>query len=171
MGETAEILTLEQEVKRDNRIVQGWLLQYRQRKEKYLAKLDNALYASPAPPDGMPRGSGVSNPTEQKGGRLAELGEGDGAWLALIEEVQERLPWKMQIVLKLRREAMYIKGKRRGRPAWVAYVQVHYCEEVAARTGQPLEDVWISKEHTFYAWWARILEYTARLAIKRGLVE
>lgn len=170
MGETAEKLTLEQEAKRDNRIVQGWLLQYKQRKEKYLTKLENALYASPAPPDGMPRGSDVSNPTEQKGTRLAELGEDEGAWIELVEEVQERLPWKMQIVLKLRREAMHIKGKRRGRPAWVAYVQVHYCEEVAAKTGQALEDVWISKEHTFYDWWARILEYTARLAIKRGLV-
>ena len=34
-----------------------------------------ALYGSPAPPDGMPRGTGVSNPTEDKAIRLALIDE------------------------------------------------------------------------------------------------
>jgi hypothetical protein len=170
MGEAAEQPIFEKETKNENRIIQGWLLEYRQRKEKYDRRRDDVLHSSTQSPDGMPRGSTVSNPTEQKGGRLAELTEEAGEWLELIEDVQARLNWKMQIILRLRREAMYIRGKRRGRPAWVSYVQVHYCEEVASRTNKQLEAVWINSEKTFYDWWQRIIEFTARLACKRNLL-
>lgn len=171
MGKTAEQLTLEREIKSENRVVQGWLLEYRQRRETYDRYREDVLYASPQPPDGMPHGTAISNPTEQKGGRLAELTEEAGAWLEIIEEVQNRLSWKMQIILRLRREAIHIRGKRSGRPAWVSYVQVHYCEEVAARERKQLEDVWVDREKTFYEWWDRIVEYAARLAAKRGLLK
>lgn len=171
MGETAEKLTLEKEVKNENKIVQAWLLEYKQRKERYAKLRDDLLQSSSQPPDGMPRGCNISNPTAQKGERLAELAEYDGMWLELIEEVQARLNWKMQIILRLRREAIYIRGKRRGRPAWVSYVQVKYCEEVAIRTNKQLEDAWVDSETTFYDWWQRIVELTARLAAKRGLLK
>lgn len=172
MGEAAEVLlTLEQEVRNENRVVQGWLLNYRTRKEEYCRSRGDVLFASPQPPDGMPRGSETSDPTERKGNILAEMNEKDGLWLDLIEEVQERLSWKMQIVLKLRREAAYIRGKERGRPAWISYVHVKYCEEVAIKTGKQLEDVWVDRERTISDWWFRIVEYTARLAAKKGLLK
>jgi hypothetical protein len=171
MGEAAEQPTFEKETKNENRIVQGWLLEYKQRKERYDRRRDDVLHSSPQPPDGMPRGSATSNPTGQNGERLVELTEEVGRWLELIEDVQLGLNWKMQLILKLRREAIYIRGKRRGRPAWVSYVQVHYCEEVATREGKRLETVWVDRERTFYEWWERILDYTARLAAKRGLLK
>ena len=171
MGEAIEQLTLEDEIRNENRIVQGWLLGYRQRKEEYCRRRGDILLASPLPPNGLPRGSETSDPTERKGGMLAELAEDEALWLELVEEVQVRLSWKMQIILKLRREAVYIRGKRRGRPAWVAYVHVKYCEEVAAKLGKQLEDVWVNNEDVFSEWWKRIVEYTARLAAKRGLLK
>lgn len=171
MEQTAENLCLSEEIKNDNKIVTGWLLQYHERRKEYYLRREAIIHSTPRP-EGENGGQTfkISDSTGGKGTKLADMADIE-QWLKLVEEVEQRLPWKMQIILKLRREAAYIKSRRRGRPAWVAYVQVKYCEEIAQRTSKQLEDVWVDGERTFKDWWNRIVEYTARIAAKRGLLK
>ena len=157
--------TLDQEAKKDNRIAAGWLLYYHERKKEYDSRREDILYASPGPADGQPRGTATGDTTGSKGARLAELCE-DGDWLALIEDVERRLPWKMQIFLRLRREYRFARGRR----GWTAAVQWRYAEEVAARLEKDPTDTWVESRSTFSRWWDRIVEYTVRAALKKNLL-
>ncbi|MFA5307834.1 MAG: hypothetical protein WC365_10355, partial [Candidatus Babeliales bacterium] len=83
-------------------------------------------------------------------------------WLALVEEVEKRLPWKMQIILRLKRK--YKRGVR-GRPTnWL--VALEYSEEVSKRIRK---DYAVGPE-AVRNWWDLIIEYAARLSAKRGLL-
>ena len=53
------------------------------------AEYDNLIDASPAPPDGMPRGTKISDPTADKAARLAELGYHIRAVEAGLSEIPE----------------------------------------------------------------------------------
>lgn len=162
---------LETEIKNDNRIVAGWLLYYHERKQEYLNQREAILHSSPpCLSDAMPGGKNVvGDPTGRKGQKLADLQETE-RWLALVEEVERRLPWKLQIFLRLRRECRFSKSGGRGRPTWVPYVQRRFAQEVAARLNKQEEAVWINSPATFHEWWDKIVNYTARLAAKRGLL-
>jgi hypothetical protein len=163
--------TLAEEHKNENRIVSAWLLYYHDRKKDYERRREVILQSSSASRiSEAPGHASVSDTTGRKGDKLAELAEDAGAWLALIAEVEERLPWKMQIFLRLRREFRYARSRGRGRPAWIPHVQRHYAEEVAAVLKRSEEDVWVSRVETFGDWWKMIIEYTGRLAGKRGLL-
>jgi hypothetical protein len=161
---------LDAEIKNDNRIVAGWLLFYHERKQEYLEQRELLLHSTPKP-EGP--GSGqtyrISNPTASKAAKLADLQETE-KWLALVEEVERRLPWKMQIFLILRRECRFNTKNRPGRPSWVPIVQRRFAQELAARLNKAEEDVWINSPATFHEMWDRIVNYTARLAAKRGLL-
>jgi hypothetical protein len=159
--------TLEQEVKDDNRVVAGWLLYYHERKADYERRRETILHSSGASAfDGQPRGTDLGDTTGRKGDKLAELHERTGDWLELVEDVERRLPWKMQIFLRLRREYRYA----RGRNGWTAAVQHKYADEIAARLKKKPEDTWIESRNTFTRWWDKIIEYTGRLAAKKGLL-
>lgn len=162
---------LDVEIKQDNRIVAGWLLYYHERKQEYLEQREAILHSSPpCLSDAMPGSkNAVSDPTGRKGQKLADLQETE-RWLALVEEVERRLPWKMQIFLILRRECRFNTKNRPGRPSWVPVVQRRFAQELAARLNKAEEDVWINSPATFHEMWDRIVNYTARLAAKRGLL-
>lgn len=156
-----EPLTLDREVKEDNRKVAAWLLHYPERKREYDQRRELILHSSPAPADGMPRGRRVSDHTGLKGRKLAEF-KSTERWLALVEEVAERLPWKMQILLRLKRD--YRIGVK-GRPVrWRIALEIS--EEISQRIGC---DFSIGPD-AVDEWWSRIVEYAARLAAKRGLL-
>lgn len=168
MIETPE--TLDKQQKKENKIVAGWLLYYEERKAEYERIREDVLQRVPAGVASAVHPEGdYSDSTGSKVVQLAKLREME-EWLKVVEYVEERLPWKMQIVLRLRREARYRRGYSRGRPAWIAYVQHRYCAEVAKREGKDIEDVWVNSPDTFTDWWNRIVEYTAREAARRGLL-
>ena len=156
-----EAIELDQEFGNDNKTVSGWLLDINKRKQNYLMQRENILHSSPPASDGQPKGSGTGNPTEAKGFRLTELQESE-KWFRLVEELEKRLPWKMQLVLNLKRK--YRRGVR-GRPVnWL--VALEFSEEVSRR---------IKKDYSVgpdavRKWWDLIVEYGARLAGKRGLL-
>lgn len=158
---------LDAEIKNDNRKVAGWLLYYHERKQEYLAKREGILHSSgPTLSDAIPGAKNAAgDPTGRKGQKLGDLQKTE-QWLNLIEEVERRLPDKMAIFLKLRREYRHA----RGRNGWVAPVQHKYAQEMANLLGKKHEEVWIESRTTFYYWWERIVEYTARIASKRGLL-
>jgi len=169
-------IPLDEEKARDNRIVAGWLLHYHERKREYEQKREEILHSLPPALPDTPSGSRnqIGDPTGRKGQKLADLRETE-EWLALVEEVERRLPWKLRLVLQFRREATARRGRigtgrYRGRPAWIPYVQHKYCEAVAKRAKKQQEDVWIESPSVFSEWWGRILDYAARLAAKKGLL-
>ena len=163
--------TLADEHKAENKVISAWLLYYHDRKKDYDCRRLEVLHSSSASSfDGQPRGTDPGDTTGRKGDKLAELAEDTGAWLALVEDVEERLPWKMQIFLRLRREFRHTRSRGPGRPAWVPHVQRRYAEEVAVRLGKSEEDVWVSSRYAYIDWWTQIVEYAGRMASKRGLL-
>lgn len=165
MGEAA-LIPLEQEARRDNEIASDWLLHYEDHKRRYYDEIEGAVYGSGlslADPRTAPTNA-ISDPTARVG--MALMGSTTGQWLALIAEVEQRLPWKMQVFLRLRREHRHARGNQ----GWVAAVQWGYAAAVADKFDKELEDVWIESRNTFNVWWQRIVDYTVRLAAKRGLL-
>ena len=163
MGE----ISLSEEKARDNRIVSGWLLNYHERKKQYEQKREEILHSSTNSTyrETPGRTTAITDTTARKGQELARL-KNTEQWLDLVEELERRLPRKMKIILRLRRECK-LSSRKRG--YWIFYVQRKYVEEIAAATRRKEEDVWIG-EHAIQKWWERILEYAARLAGKRGLL-
>lgn len=162
---------LDSEIKKDNKIVAGWLLYYHERKIDYEQQREFILHSSgPCLSDVIPGGTNItSDTTGRKGQKLGDLQDTE-KWLALVEEVERRLPWKLQKFLLLRREYRHSPKRGPGRPSWVPVVQRRYAEELAKHLGKAEEDVWINSPNTFHEWWDRIVDYTARLAGKRGLL-
>ena len=160
-------MTLDVEVKNDNRIVEGWLLWYHERKSEYLSTREAILHSSSNTSIHEVISEGeVSDPTGHKGEKLAESKRTE-EWLKLIEEVEMRLPWKLEIFLRLRREYRYASGRN----GWVAGVQWKFAQEVAKQLGKKPSETWVESRSTFWSWWNQIVDYTARLAAKRGLLE
>lgn len=162
MGETA--LNLEEEVKRDNKKVAGWLLFYHERKRECLEERQTVLDSSPPRIDETARyGQGsVTDSTGRKAAKLADM----AAWIDLIEEVERRLPPKQRIFLRLRREYRYAVGRN----GWTAAVQWRYAEEVAKMEKKRVEDVWVNSRNTFTQWWNRIVNYATVEAARRRLI-
>lgn len=156
--------SLEQEVRDDNEKVERWLLWHEERQADYARRYE-LIMAGRAKPEGIPGTGYISDPTASQGIKLARLNK-LRKQLELVEEVERRLAPKMQVFLRLRRKYRY----RRGRNGWVAAVQHEYCAEMARLLGKQERDVWIESRNTFNGWWNRIVDYTVRLAAKRGLL-
>ncbi len=93
------------------------------------------------------------------------------SWLALVKEVEQRLPLELQVILHLRRKFSRAAPKRRrGRPSWVKETQRCYAEEMAAHQGLTEEEAWRSSPATFHDKWRQLVGYAAMLAAKRGLL-
>jgi hypothetical protein len=162
-------VTLEQEMDADNRIVEEWLLWIIERKQAYLNYRMDILESYRCCEEGVNyiTSNQASDPTATKGlklssGELQKMGE----WIKLIDEVETRLNLKMQLFLQLRREHRFASGRN----GWTASVQWRYANELARLTNQKPEDTWIESRNTFTGWWNKIVDSTARLAAKRGLL-
>lgn len=180
---------MDKQTKEENKLVSEWLIDYPRRKAVYESLRDAFAYPGrTADPDGGTNRYGKRNlattdHTARIGILLAEgkivpedeLDPDEVRWLELIEDVERGLPWKLQVILRLRRDVAHKqglirRGRLKGRPAWIPYVQHRYADEVARRTGTQLEDVWIESPQVFSGWWAKIVDFAARVAAKRGLL-
>lgn len=161
---------LDAQVKAENRIVSDWLLYYPERLKEYQdAQEDVALYPGQALSDDI-RVNGVSDPTARIAALREKAGKYDARWFEVIAEVERRIPEKQRIFLQIRREARHNYSNYRGRPGWVAYVQCKYPLVMAEKTGRDVMDFYISDRETLFGWWNRLVEYAARLAIKKGVL-
>lgn len=171
---------MDAEMKRDLQTVEDFLLNYddwvrsvEKARELRAERRVDIILSTPRrdekdPQPGRNSARRVGNPTLAKALRLLALGDTSEteAWLQLVRDVEDALPWKMQIFLRLRREYR----DRRGPHGWTAAVQHRYAQEVAAKLGKRPEDTWIEDRKTFAEWWQRILRYAALKAAKRGLI-
>lgn len=153
---------------RQNRIAGGWLLYYDDRLEELTLQVQDIQEASAASMNSAQcrNGSGISDPTARKALALAtpELIQQEN-WLALIREVEAKLPDQYRIFLFWRRKYRYYRGRK----GWIPLVQRKFAADMAKIAGQDEEEVWRS-ERTLGVYWDKMVDYTVRLAIKRGLL-
>lgn len=152
-----------EEMKQENRVVTGWLLYYPERKQSYDERRDDIIHGSSRPRlSEAPGNAYISDTTGRKGDKLATMDERDGAWLKLMEDVYPRLPWKMRLLVDLKRKH---KIGVKGRPTnWV--VALEFSEGVSRKTGKD----YTAGAETIRHWWDMVVEYAAREAAKRGLL-
>ena len=162
-------MELQTEIKRENQIVSNWLLHYHDRLEEYEEhKSEIAVYPGQALSDEI-RAEGISDPTHRAALNLQSF-KHNPEWFALVEELERRIPDKQRVFLQVRREARNNHSNYRGRPGWVAYVQCKYPLVMAERTGKDAARFYMANPKTFTDWWNRLVNYGARLAIKRKLI-
>ncbi len=162
--------SLNAEIKKENRLVAEWLLYYPDRLQAYESHIDSvSLYPVQAISEDIRAKGQTSDPT----GRIAtqlSTHTYDSRWLDVIAEVERRIPDKQRVFLEVRREARNNHANHRGRPAWVVYVQCKYPLVMAEKTGKGAEDFYMHYQTCRY-WWDRLIEYAARIAAKRGLLD
>ena len=157
-----------QDIKNENRVVSDSLLYYPERLRQHEEQLATVTFiSSPSLSDDIQGTGGTSDPTARVAGQRLKY---DSEWFSLIADVERSLPEKQRVFLQVRREALNIQGGGRGKPAWVSYVQCKYPLAMSQKTMRPVECYYISTPSIFYSWWNKIVEYTVRKAIRRGLL-
>ncbi|MTI82601.1 MAG: hypothetical protein FH756_01620 [Firmicutes bacterium] len=149
---------LDEQIKKENRIVAGWLLFYHDRRREYLDQREGIIHSSgPCLSDVVPGGANItSDTTGRKGQKLADL-EVTRQWLKLIADVESRLPADLKVFLRLRQEYRYCRGRK----GWTASVQWRLADEL---------NIEVETRQNLHTRWNRIVDITARMAAKRNLL-
>ena len=132
------------ERREDRRRAAHFLLCYKQERESYEAGREQWL-SRPADESGVRKG-GISRPTETAAlqGIEYDIRNPVYYWLRAVADVYANLPARKRLFLDLRRDAMKVKGQRRGRRAWISFIQARlpfYISDTAAKR-----------------WWSDIIE-------------
>lgn len=147
------------DIKKDNKVVEEWLLFYKERRRQYYIDRQSILGAT-CSPDVSSR-CGVGNQTMTKGIQLTKLMQQE-AWLETIEVVEESLSESKQLFLALRREAVYLQENgNAGRPPWVEYVQQRFASEI---------DQFVH-DNTIKRWWRELVNQTVIVALKKKCLQ
>lgn len=132
-------------------------------RQEYANAINSMSYLGAQNLDGMPHGTGVGNPTQQRALKLADI-EVKKNWIMAIEQMESTLNEKQMAFLTIRRKAEKESMPTGGRPSWVAYTQSHYNDWYYSRFGTNIS----ASEDTLRIWQARIVDKTVRLAIYYG---
>lgn len=135
--------------------------------KQYNEAMMNISFIGASKIDGLPHGSGVSNPAQQKALSLCDI-ERIKKWIMAIEQMEQTLSEKKVVFLQYRREAEYINMKmpKQGRNGWINYVQFHYSEWFSRRYCR--NDDTVIPEQTLREWQSKIIDTTVRIAIYHG---
>lgn len=157
-----------QELRKDYRTAEEWLIFYRERKEQYYDDMRYIRDESPSFDFHKAIASG-SSWTEYKAIQIFNL-ENDEKWILTVEIIQEMLSDKKAVFLEMRRRAarknktLYDQGKPKVN--WIMFVQEHYANFMAKQYHTPKEKFWLS-ENTIKAWWKEIVNTTRLIALKK----
>ena len=159
------------ELKEDNQMISSWLIYYRERKRNVEDIREEILYRTQQPGADRVSSSTISDPAYQRAEELQRKTEQDMKWLKTVEDVYSILGAKKRLLLQLRQDEVEkpITKKKRGRPGWVIWVQMHWEEEYLKSSVLPIDCCWVTDD-TLKDWWAEIINIAARLAGKRGLL-
>lgn len=151
-------------IQRENELASDWLLNFNTHKKQYFEAVEAANDSAAGTESGMPMSTSVGRPTEQKAITFVEL-ERRRQWIMAIEKTEQILSEKQRVFLSLRRQAE-INGYEpvQGRPGWVDTVQVQYAEWHELRYHR----YYLPGRMTMFDWWKRIVDITARVAIRSG---
>jgi hypothetical protein len=151
------------DVRQQNRKALYMILHLDSLKKEYAFAMNNMSFLGAQNLDGMPHGTGVGNPTQQKAMRLTDM-ETNKSWIMAIEQMEETLNEKQKAFLVIRRKAEKEAVSTGGRPAWMPYARTRYNEWYYERYGT---DGCVS-EKTLRIWQSKIVDRTVRLAIYYG---
>ncbi|GMB01059.1 hypothetical protein [Pelosinus sp. IPA-1] len=150
--------------KRQDKISADWLLNCQEYRNQYLVEQESYSELSATTYSGMPHGSGIGKPAENKAITLTDL-EIKRLWIITIENAESTLSNKKKAFLEFRRRAEIIENaKEVGRPGWVDYVQVRYADWHEKEYGKTC----LLSKNTLHSWWNDIVDVTVRIAIKKG---
>lgn len=153
-------------IKQENKTANDWLLNYHQKLETYHEMVTAFSAIAATASDGMPHGSGVSNPCQNKAITLTEI-EKYKNWLMVIEKVESMLNEKSSEFLRLWRLAEHKEKQREvGRPPWYNEVRNGYAKFFERRYGK----YFLPSNGTLKQWRLKLIEVTVRLAIRKGLL-
>jgi len=156
----------EEAVKTENDIAGGWVLNYHARLGEYKDMCAQFAVLAATESDGMPHGTGTSNPCANKAVTLADINE-HRDWLEVVELAERTLSEQKRMFINFRRLAIEINFKKEvGRPGWVDYVSAKYCEWHCRRYGVAC----LPARVTMMEWWSTIANVAARIAIRKGLI-
>lgn len=148
-----------------NKIAQKWLLEYPERKQAYMEQRSEFTVLSAARMTGLPTGTDISMPTQNKVMALDRLEE-SRLWLQVVEDTEKVLGEKKLALLDARR---WVEEQRRGnaevgRPGWVEGTGARYADWHMRRYDSYYEPT----RKTLFIWWDEIINIAVRIAIKRG---
>jgi hypothetical protein len=148
-----------------NKIAAKWLLEYPERRQQYIDRMSEFSTLSAVQYSGMPTGTDVGRPCENKGISLVDLDE-QRLWVMSIKDTEKTLSPKKMAFLDARRwvEIQSWDQKERGRPGWVDETQVRYAKWSYNKYGS----VSYPDKKTLTKWWDDIVNIAVRIAIKRG---
>jgi hypothetical protein len=113
---------------------------------------------------GMPHGSDISKPTQNKGISLADQNL-THLWLMAVEDTEKVLSEKEIALLDIRRQAENNRGHLEpGRPSWIPQAQLRWADWHKRRYGW----YYMPSDRAIKAWMGKIINIAARKAIKRG---
>lgn len=159
------------DIKRQNRDALKYILGIYDLRKQYASQLNNISALGAANSDGMPHGSGVSNPVENKTFALLDI-ELKKNWIITIELMEQTLSEKQRKYLEIRRDAEHQirehTSDRRGRPlGWFDYTQAHYATWFYERYGGES----VPPQRTMETWMKNIIDITVRIAIYKKCFE
>jgi hypothetical protein len=157
------------DIKRQNREALRWILDYDRLKTSYINSLAEFSTLAAAVNDGMPKGTDTSRPCQNKAISLVEM-ERQNLWIQVIELMERTLSRKSKKYLELRRE-VYEPQKRKTKPGkdeWVGYVSTQYADWLEKEEG--VKNAVPPTQQCMCNWMNKIIEVTARLAIKKGIL-
>lgn len=157
-------ISFEEEIKRNNQIVTVWLLYYediqseynRIIKSKLVYKMDDSMDLRE-----------ILNLNKLPSIKFVYSFSNMVKWLALIENIEKKLPPKLNVFLMIRRSLR----NNRGRRGWTSSLQWKFSEEYALLMKKQPEEVWIEDRNTWTRWWDKVVDYTVRVALKNNLLD
>lgn len=151
-----------------NKIASNWLLEYPERRQDFMARLSEFSFLSATIYTGMPTGTDVGTPCENKALSLA-LMEESRLWIMTIEDTERVIGEKKLAFLDARRWVDKQQRKstpEKGRPGWISATQARYADWFFCRFNQTS----YPDSKTVTKWWDEIVNITVRIAIARGCV-
>lgn len=159
-----------EQIKRDYKTAEEWILQYYERRAEYYEEARYIHDHSYGVGQGAGnKGSGGNNYSLIRFSDLEHMER----WLLSVELMWSTLSPKKKIFVEQRRRAeaknRYLKERKQGRINWALFVQKHYAREMLQENGGRQETYWMN-EKTIKIWWKEIVELTRLIAQKRGCI-
>lgn len=140
-------------------------MEFPERKQQYIYKISEINYIGAMQYTGMPGGTEVGRPCENKAISLAEQ-EDQRLWLMTVEDAERVFGEKKLAFLDCRRWVHQHNQTTitNGRPSWIEDTQDKYANWFARRYGKAS----YPGRTTLFKWWEEIINVTVRIAIARG---
>ena len=153
-------------IQMDKKIAEEYLLHYDAISRQYQQRKIEALGGKPSRKNNG-HGSTPGKPTEAKAVASVSYDERhiEYRWLKAVEIYHRTLSTNKAVFLDIRRKADKVNQncKGVGRPAWVAYTQIHFADAMTARLTP-----FVLSERAVRSWWSDMITDVTMIFFKLG---